>query len=171
MAETISKTELLEKLDTARAGWDTLIAQVPEDRMTEPGAAGEWSVKDVLAHVAVYERWTADQLNAMMRGETEMYAAPDEPPGADTEDTDAQNAVYYEVWRGRSLDEVRREQREAFDLLRAAIEQAPEELLNESERFSWLGGSAVWQLIRGNSYGHYDDHIPSIRAWLGGQDA
>ncbi|HLJ81222.1 MAG TPA: maleylpyruvate isomerase N-terminal domain-containing protein, partial [Ktedonobacterales bacterium] len=77
MAETMSKSVLLEKLDAARTQWDALIAEVPEARITRPGAAGDWSVKDVLAHVAVYERWTADQLNAMMRGETEMYTASD----------------------------------------------------------------------------------------------
>lgn len=171
MAETMSKSALLEKVDAGRTEWDALISDVPEARMTEPGAAGDWSVKDVLAHVAVYERWTADQLNAMMRGETEMYVAPDEPPGAGTDDTDAQNAAYYEVWRNRSLADIRREEGEAFALLRAAIARAPEDLLNESARFAWLNGTAVWLLIRGNSYGHYDDHTPSIRAWLDGQGA
>ncbi|HLZ23820.1 MAG TPA: ClbS/DfsB family four-helix bundle protein [Ktedonobacterales bacterium] len=167
MAETMSKSALLAEIDTARAGWDALIGDVPEARMTEPGAAGTWSVKDVLAHVAVYERWAADQLNAMMRGETEMYVAPDTPPGADTEDTDRQNAAYYAAWRDRSLADVRREARETFALLRAAIEQAPEALLNETDRYAWLGGSAVWQMVAGDAYEHYQDHIPSIRAWLG----
>lgn len=168
MAEMMSKSALLETLDTARAEWETLIAEVPEARMTEPGAAGEWSVKDVLAHVAVYERWTADQLDAMLRGETEMYIAPDVPPGANTGDMDARNAAYYEAWRNRSLAEVRGEAREAFALLRAAIERTPEDLLNESERFAWLSGSAVWQMIPGNAYEHYHDHIPDIRALLAG---
>lgn len=169
MVEMMSKSTLLEKIDAVRAEWDALIATVPEARMTEPGAAGEWSVKDVLAHVAVYERWTADQLDAMMRGETEMYIAPDVPPGANTIDLDARNAAYYEAWRNRSLAEVRREAREAFALLRAAIVRTPEELLNEAERFPWLGGSPVWQMIPGNAYKHYQDHIPSLRAWLDGQ--
>jgi hypothetical protein len=82
---------------------------------------------------------------------------------------DARNAVYYEAWRGRPVAEVQRESREAFDLLRGTIERTPEELLNETERFAWLNGSAVWQMIPGNSYEHYQDHIPSIRVWLGGQ--
>ena len=166
MAETMSKRMLLETLDTARAEWDALINEVPEARMTEPGAAGDWSVKGVLAHVAVYERWTADQLDAMLRGETTMYVAPDVPPGGNTDDTDARNAAYYEAWRNRSLADVRRESGEAFALLRAAIERTPEELLNESERFAWLNGAAVWQMIPGNSYEHYQDHIPNIRALL-----
>lgn len=171
MAETMSKSELLAPLNARRAEWEALLAEVPEGRMTEPGAAGTWSVKDVLAHVAVYERWTADQLNAMMRGETEMYVAPDTPPGANTDDTDLRNAAYYAAWRDRSLADVRRESHEAFELLRTAIERAPEDLLNETQRYAWLGDSPVWQMLPGNSYEHYQDHIPSIRAWLDGQDA
>lgn len=169
MAETMSKSELLAEIDTARAAWDSLIREVPETRMTEPGAAGDWSVKDVLAHIAVYERWTADQLDAMMRGETEMYVAPDVPPGANTNDTDQRNAAYHAVWRGRSLTDVRRESREAFELLRAAIERTPDDLLNATDPYVWLNGFAVWQMLPGNSYEHYLDHIPSIRAWLDGQ--
>lgn len=171
MADTVSKSELLRTLQTERTAWEALLAEVPEERMTEPGAADTWSVKDVLAHVAVYERWTAEQLDAMMRGESEMYTAPDTPPEANTDDMDRRNAVYYEVWRDRSLADVRRESEEAFALLRAAIERAPEDLLNESERFAWLGGSPVWQMIPGNAYEHYRDHMPSIHAWLDGQDA
>ena len=171
MTDAMSKSELLTLVQTERAAWEALLAEVPEERMTEPGAAGTWSVKDVAAHVAVYERWTAQQLDAMMRGETDMYIAPDTPPEANTYDVDRRNTVYYELWRDRSLADVQRESEEAFALLRAAIERTPEELLNESERFAWLGGSPVWQMIPGNAYEHYQDHMPSIRAWLDGKDA
>lgn len=170
MADTITTSELLDKLDAARARWDALIAAVPEQRMEETGAAGAWSVKDVLAHVAVYERWTADQLAAMLRGETTMYIAPDVPPGANTNDTDARNAAYYEAWRHRSLAEVRDEAQASFALLRSTIEHTPEDLLNATGRFEWLGPWPVWQMIPGNSYEHYDDHLPSLRAWLEKRD-
>ena len=36
--------------------------------MTEPGACGSWSVKDVLAHLAVEDGWLALQLERGTRG-------------------------------------------------------------------------------------------------------
>jgi len=38
------------------------------ERMTEPGACGSWSVKDVLAHLAVENGWLALQLERGTRG-------------------------------------------------------------------------------------------------------
>ncbi len=51
MDDRMSKARLLENLRTKRAEWDAVLAEVPEAQMTEPGAAGKWSVKDVIAHL------------------------------------------------------------------------------------------------------------------------
>ena len=51
------KTQLLETLRVERAQWESLLAQIGEDRMVQ-GVAGEWSVKDIIAHVMWYKRET-----------------------------------------------------------------------------------------------------------------
>lgn len=38
--------------------------------------------------------------------------------------------------------------------------------LFEKQRFAWMKGNALWQLIAGDTYEHYDEHLPSIRDWL-----
>jgi len=43
MEQTITKASLLHELRAARADWDTLMDEVGPARMTEPGAAGDWS--------------------------------------------------------------------------------------------------------------------------------
>ncbi len=48
----MNKAEFLERQRRARAEWEALLAEVGPDRMTRPGTAGYWSVKDVIAHVA-----------------------------------------------------------------------------------------------------------------------
>ena len=45
-------------------GRDALIAQIPDSVRTEPALAGGWSVKDLIAHVAAFENWTAAQIRA-----------------------------------------------------------------------------------------------------------
>ncbi|HEX5692552.1 MAG TPA: maleylpyruvate isomerase N-terminal domain-containing protein, partial [Roseiflexaceae bacterium] len=72
MEESMTKAKLLETLRRERAEWDALVAQVPRDRMTIPGVAGHWSVKDVIAHLTYYERWLADRLHEQLRGESYM---------------------------------------------------------------------------------------------------
>jgi hypothetical protein len=48
--DTVKKTQLLETLRRERADWEALLAQVDQARMTRPGVAGAWSVKDVITH-------------------------------------------------------------------------------------------------------------------------
>jgi hypothetical protein len=69
MNEPITKAYLLRELRVARAEWDALMDEVGPARMTEPGAAGDWSVKDVTAHLASYNRWFVLASEAHFRGE------------------------------------------------------------------------------------------------------
>jgi len=69
MDNPMTKTTLLETLRSKQAEWQALLAEVPADHMTEPGVAGEWSVKDIIAHLTYYERWIADRLHEQLRGE------------------------------------------------------------------------------------------------------
>src|SRR5947209_19613982 len=89
------KQELLDRMEIERAAWDALIARFSEERMLEPGIESDWSLKDVIAHVAMYENWTADQIEAALRGEEpgpEMRGETDEP----WFDVDWRNARAYE---------------------------------------------------------------------------
>src|SRR5215471_2231280 len=56
------KAVLIAELGASRAELELVITQVPPERMTEPGACGSWSVKAVLAHLAVENDWLALQL-------------------------------------------------------------------------------------------------------------
>ena len=64
MDESMTKARLLDTMQAERVRWDGLIAQAGEERLTEPGVAGEWSVKDIIAHVTWAERETVGMLQA-----------------------------------------------------------------------------------------------------------
>ena len=88
MDEPKTKAELVDAMRAKRAAWEALLDEVGEARMIEPGVDGEWSVKDVIAHVTVYERWTLNRLQPGLRGE--QYVRSD----LDIEDVDERNAAY-----------------------------------------------------------------------------
>lgn len=162
----MTKALLIERMRDGRAAWEAALVEVPAAHVAEPGVEGHWSAKDVIAHVTVYEVWTADQLEGVLRGETAMVVRPDEPEGAGTSDTDQQNAAYYEVYKDRPLDAILAEAERAFPRLLAAVEALPEDVLLERGRLDWLGDTALWELIAGNSYDHCAEHLAAIRAWL-----
>jgi uncharacterized protein (TIGR03083 family) len=159
MDTPMTKTHLLETLRSKRAEWDALLAQVPADRMTEPGVAGEWSVKDIIAHLTYYERWFADRLHEQLRGE--VY----HPTELDSMG-EARNDVIYEQIKNQSLADVLAASRQAFEKLLAGVEAQPEAFLIEPQTFEGAPGPMlVWEMLRGDVYEHYAMHIPSIKNW------
>ncbi len=102
-----SKTELLERMRAGREEWDALIAQIPDSARTEPALAGGWSVKDLIAHVAAYENWTAAQIRAANEGRAptnrELYGTEETPDYPEGWDLDRQNAMIYARYKDTPL--------------------------------------------------------------------
>jgi hypothetical protein len=164
------KATLLARLEEERGDWERLLVEVGLPRMTQPGVDGDWSVKDIMAHVAAYERWTAGHVAAVTRGDAptlaELYGSDDVPPGVDAADTDERNAAIAAWYRGVSLDEVSVMAQQTFTALVDAVQAAPEELLSDPRALDWLDGTTLTELIIDNSYRHYSQHAPAIRAWI-----
>ncbi len=106
----MDKHTFLDTLHAERAGWESLLAEVGEPRMTIPNTIGVWSVKDIIAHTIIWERWAANTVRAALRGQkitsSEAFGV-DIPPEVDNLDEDGFNKWMVERSRAQSLDEVR----------------------------------------------------------------
>ncbi len=151
------KTELLADMRAGHDAWQALIAQLDRACMLEPGVEGDWSVKDVIAHVSTYEDWMAQLLEA---------GGPNIPHMTDTMSQDETNAWVFEQNRDRSLDDVLALSHRSFDRLARAVEALSPEDLVSTGKFEWARGKPVYTLIPGESYNHYLHHAPSLAAWL-----
>jgi hypothetical protein len=56
----MNKSDLLRMLAEAQAEREHILSRVGVERMTEPGVAGSWTVKDVVAHVDHYFHHAGD---------------------------------------------------------------------------------------------------------------
>ena len=161
MEQQITKAFLLHQLRSARAEWDALMAEVGEARMTEPGAAGEWSVKDATAHLTSYSRWFVNASEAHFRGE---LPPPDGTEGMSGEE---RNQFWHQQARDRPLAQVLAESRQVFARLLEVVEAHSEEFLTQPQQFEGVPGSfLIWKMLEGDGYDHYRDHMRSIREWL-----
>ena len=73
MGEPHNKSQLLATMRRERAQWNALLAEVGEAQMTEPGVAGAWSVKDIIAHITWYERESFGILQARALVGSELW--------------------------------------------------------------------------------------------------
>jgi hypothetical protein len=163
----MNKSELLDWLQEEYRQWEELLEQIGQERMEQPGVNGDWSMKDIVAHLTGWQPRVNANLQAALRGESE----PPPPCSAHLQTDDEINAWIYESNRGRSLGEILEESRQVFlqllDIVKALPEDLQVEQVTQGTRvyhLVWLNGQRYQP---GEFFDHFhDDHEPDIRAWL-----
>ena len=153
----MDKATLLKTLTETRAAWEALLAQIDEEQMLKPGAAGKWSVKDVIAHVASGESEIVPVLRTRVLAGSDLWNLSD----------DERNEIEYQQNKDRPLNDIVNEERQAYTALLEVVQQLSDEDLNDPHCFKDMPQEwRPWQLIAGDSFKHYEDHMPSLRDWL-----
>lgn len=151
---------LLEKLDAARSRFHESLELVDVDLVTVPGVVNDWSVRDVVVHVAAWDEHGTEALALAAAGKGELFAYS-------TDDTDSMNERI--LAEGRTLSPADALQREdaAFGAFRDAIATLDPVLLSHR-----LGnGHSVEDVIRYDGADHYAEHTDHLRAWFTPDDA
>ena len=66
----MNKSELLSGLQEEYQQWEALLEQIGPTRMDQPGVNGQWSFKDLVAHVnGPWESWLITRIQAAQRNE------------------------------------------------------------------------------------------------------
>ena len=162
-----NKTALVESIHTARAEWEALLAEVGEAHMVQPGATGDWTFKDVIAHLSAWRQRDLALLEAARRGEK-----PADPPWPEGLDTDQINAWIYEQNRNRPLEDVLAESAATWQQLEEGLLELPEDVLFDPARFEWMEGERLGPSVVGGCLDHYyEEHAPTLHAWLQRQES
>jgi uncharacterized protein (TIGR03083 family) len=139
-----------QQIERAWAALQDSYAGLPDARLTAPGVIGDWSVKDVLAHVTTWEEEALKHVPVILEG--------GRPPRYVTYGgIDAFNARMTEQKRALSLDEVLSQLHDTHDRLLGFVASMPEDQL--------LTGSRARKRLRLDTYGHYPEHALAIREW------
>ena len=131
-------------------GWHELCSsfdRLAGDDWTRAGVNGEWSPKDLLAHIAVWHALCTDRLETLRVTGT----VPPLPAEVDTI-----NDEQYERSRDLTVKEVR-----------AMSGASRHRFREELSQLSGDPGDHVAQMIVGDGSGHYEVHMPQLRAFLG----
>jgi glutamate/tyrosine decarboxylase-like PLP-dependent enzyme len=152
----------MREMRDAREEWERSLAPVEPERLAEPGVSGEWSVKDIVAHVTWFEREMLGVLRARALRGSELWNRPQ----------DERNAVIFEENRQRRADDVLAESRRVYADLLSLLEGLADEDLVDAGSFRAMPADWVpWQVLAGNTFDHYRHHAAAIRAWHGDERA
>jgi hypothetical protein len=160
----MDKTTLLNTIQMEHARFESLVAPLSEAQLCTATGDGEWSIKDIMAHIAVWEQICARWLGEFLRGVT--------PQPSERLDMESNDRIYREN-RDRSLAEVRElfehTHQQFLHQVNLLTGTFSEEDVNASQRFAWTKswpGCSLLAVIADNSYEHYFDHAQHIRHWL-----
>ena len=147
-------------LRTERSRWNALLAQVGMERLDVPGVEGDWSVKELVAQLTWYEQGVVEGARQALSTGTFTRRRP---AGLGLDELNASIAAES---RARPASDVLAEADEVFGQLLALIATCPEEILNDPRRLGLPEDMVPWMGVANNSYGHYRQHEPALRAWL-----
>lgn len=154
-----NKGRLIKYLKAQRVLFEVVLEPISPADMLRPGVMGDLSVKDLIAHVTVWD----------VRGTGWIVSAAEgrQPDFPDWTKLDELNHQTYLEHRDRPLEAVMNDFAAAWPPLLAATEALPEAALGRSIR---LFNGHEWQdmpvgrLVRWR-YRHYNTHGGQIREW------
>jgi hypothetical protein len=146
----MDRQAMLRKLDQAWTAFKESFAELPESRLTEPGVTGDWSVKDILAHVTTWEEEALKYLPLILAG-----GRP--PRYVSYGGIDAFNARMTEAKRHFSLPEVLKQLDGIHGRLVEFVQRTDEAEFRSDTRFR--------RRLRLDTYSHYPHHTEAIRQW------
>jgi len=157
-----NQPELTAAIIDSRRRLERTLAGITPDELLRPGVVSDWSVKDLLAHLAAWQRlllyWYA-------QGKTGAVLAPN-PTGMSHRAIDALNAEILQAHRGDSLAAVQIEYHSAYAAALELVQGLSEDELYTPGRYDWTGKHLLADYAAANTCQHDDWATRMLRNWL-----
>ena len=149
--ENMNRFQLFKRLDSAWNAFKASYDGLSVSELTMPGVTGNWSIKDIIAHVTWWEEEALKHLPLILTGGM--------PPRYSVTygGIDAFNALMTEQKKNLSLDEVLQNRDLIHQRLIEFIQTVTEDQISMETRFR--------RRLRLDTYGHYKKHAKAIRKW------
>jgi hypothetical protein len=146
-----TKPQILAESQKEHEALEKFLSALSPDQMTEPGMLGDWSGKDVLAHLYEWEQMVLGWLAASERGE--VPAVPAE--GYKWSQLPALNEKIREKHSSRSLEETLTLFRDSYNQIMKTIENLSEEVLFTPGLYPWMNKNTLAAYFVSCTSSHY----------------
>lgn len=153
----LSKEQVLDLITFRRGQWKEALAGVPQQRLEEL-VLGQWSIKDVVAHITWHDREMLGVLRTRKLAGSPWWDLP----------LEERNRRIHEQLRDQPLAQVLREHDEVHEQLLVELERLEDEDLNDGARIEgMIPGADLGGVLEENTWGHYLVHTESLWESLG----
>jgi uncharacterized protein (TIGR03083 family) len=164
-----NKAEFQQQLADAWSQLQQTLDSLTEEQMTERTDDAGWTVKDHLAHLAVWERG----ITALLRLEPRYEAMGLDKAAVESNDEGELNRMLRAQFQPAPLSDVRDTLRVVHEELSRLVDSLPpDDLLKTYSHYQpdepGQDSEPVLRWVAGNSSGHYLEHLPWIKRIAGG---
>jgi hypothetical protein len=158
MTKHTEKNALLKDIQSEHYRLDQLIADLSSEDMLRGGVVGDWSVKDILAHLTAWEQLFLNWYWCGLSGKSPEFA----PAGIPTR---LLNQRFYEQFAGRQLEDVLADYLASYQEIIAVVREASQEELFSPGRYAWTGKYRLADYLAPNTANHYRWARQKILHW------
>ena len=157
MAKKVTVRSFIQDVKKQRAALEDIIASCDQETLTRAGVAGEWSIKDILAHITWFDREMVGILQAKAFVSSDLWSLP----------PDDRNAAIHEGIKTYAWEKVQKEAAEVYKDLLEGLADLRDDDLHDPAAFPGMPPDwTPWEVMAENTYEHYQEHLVSILAWL-----
>jgi hypothetical protein len=152
-----TKDELLRLMATHYDALSILLMNLNDAQLNQPNVIGTWSVKDMVAHLIAHEQRALRELEAAKRGEAIQQS---------TLSADDFNARFVTEGAKRSPKVMLLAWGASFRQLLNAVGTLDNAAFETGSSVQVALGDTIEGAVANNSYEHYQEHLPEIKAWM-----
>jgi hypothetical protein len=142
------RSGVLDLLRLAYSEEQAFISEIPDKERTVIGTYDQWSLKDVIGHIAAWKKRTAQELAAVTFG----------APRPDGDNLDQINSWIFKKYRDLTWDEVLELSQIAYKALCDQVNSISEKNLTNTGAIKWYDGP-IWRLAIDDGYSHPLSHL------------
>lgn len=153
----MNKQELIDSLRKARATFLASIDGLTDEQQRMPGAAGIWSIKDIMGHLTAWESEVVTALNSVQNKRV--------PSILDIEDFHEYNVEIYHDNASRPQELIRADFEGVHRMLIQMIADFDDRELFSRTKYRFMEGEPLAILIEDYAILHEEEHAEDIQAW------
>jgi hypothetical protein len=154
------KQQILDLIERAYREKQAFMEMLTPEQRAIVGTSEQWSPKDYLAHMIVWEERVVDNHQVALQG----------VPLPSYGDTDPANDEIFQAHRDMSWEDMQRKVDDVHQKVTAWLQMQNEDDLTDPARFPWSNNRALWGRIVGNSVIHPLLHLAELSAKYGQVD-
>ena len=149
----MTRQEVIHRARSDRDEFVALWSGMNEGELTQrPGPQEDWSVKDLMAHIAWWEGYAVRRVAVLLAGNDDL----------ETPDFDAFNSKIFEEYKDLAINVVQEKFKNVFLDIETQISKLSEEQLHSVSQYP-TGGETLMNIYMDNTFRHYASHLRDLQ--------